>query len=187
MGDVDRGHVGGSGGGKAPLLVCGDPVNERIVGIALEMSNQNTTNGGRSAQAIRIGCARVTLDGSGNAQVGPVTTVDASGDGRAHWSPSTWTPMTSCKPGYVLSGILAHEGVAGKLFLDVTITCSHLLLGGNTGETQTIKVTGSLTDSNMPSQAQCMTGEVVNQLGPWTGAGLDAVNVYCAPASCASS
>jgi hypothetical protein len=87
----------------------------------------------------------------------------------------------------VVSGVLAHEGVGGNRFLDVTITCSQLMLGGGTGATETMKVTGSLTDGAMPAQAQCQHGEVLNQLGPWTGAGLDAVNVYCAAATCGHS
>jgi hypothetical protein len=187
MTDVDRGHVGGSGGGKAPIFGCDSILDERIVGIALQMSNQNTTNGGRSAMGIRIGCARVTIDTSGNVTVGPVKTHDVSGDGRGHWSPATWTPMTSCKPGWAVSGVLAHEGAGGNRFLDVTITCSELVLGGGTGKTETMKVTGSLTDPAMPVQAQCGPGEVVTQFGPWTGAGLDAVDVFCAAATCGKS
>jgi hypothetical protein len=184
LGDMDRGHVGGPGGSKGPILACDNPLDERIIGIALEMSNQNTANGGRSATGIRIECARISIDPSGSAVVGAISEHDVAGNGKYNWSPATWTPVTMCKPGWVVSGMLAHEGVGGNRFLDVTITCSELKFGGGTGATETMYVTGSLTDSAMPSQAQCASGEVLDQLGSWTGAGLDAVNLLCAAATC---
>src|SRR4051812_9034323 len=47
-----RGHAGGTGGGKGPILACDDVINERIVGVAVRMSNQNTLFGARSAHGI---------------------------------------------------------------------------------------------------------------------------------------
>jgi hypothetical protein len=159
---------------------------ERIVGVAVEMSDQATVFGGPSAQGIRIACARVAIGTDGTAVVGAVDTHDASGYGGSGWTPSAWTPVTTCQPGWVVSGVLAHQGANANRFLDVTITCSELLRGGGTGRTETKKVTGSLTDTANPTQVHCAANEVLTQLGPWTGAGLDAVNLYCAPAACGS-
>jgi hypothetical protein len=182
--DVDRGRVGGSGGGKVPILGCEDRLGERIVGIAVQMSNQNTVFGGPSAQGIRIACAHVSVGTTGTATLGTLTTHDVSGDGSSGWSPSTWTPMTQCDPGWVVSGLLVHSGTTANRFLDVTITCSELLSPAGTGRTMTKKVTGSLTDATSPTQARCSANEVLTELGPFTGAGLDGVSLYCAPAVC---
>src|SRR5262245_25884140 len=62
---ADRGRVGGNGGGdNFPPLACQNSV-DRIVGIALKMSDQDTVFGERSAQGMRIACAPVTVDGTG--------------------------------------------------------------------------------------------------------------------------
>lgn len=181
---IDRGRVGWMGGSKAPILGCTDVFGERVVGLAVQMSDGTTVFGGRSAQGIRVACAKVDIAADGTAQVGTVTTHDVSGDGGYSWSPSTWSPTSMCQPGWVVSGVLSHLGTSNNRFIDVTITCSELLRDGGTGQTATKHVTGSLGDTANPMSVQCKPNEILTQLGPWTGAGLDAVNVYCAPAAC---
>jgi len=180
---TDRGKAGGTGGSKNPLQ-CDDVFNERIVGIALQMSNQATVFGGRSAQGIMIECAPVTVDPSGNAQVGTAATKQISGTGQFMWSPSTWTPITHCDPGSVLTGLLVHRGASNNRFLDVTMSCTQLQSGGKLGATTTKHITGSLIDATSPSTAKCAPGEVVSSFGAWTGAGLDAVSLFCAVPAC---
>jgi hypothetical protein len=182
---INRGRAGGTGGGKGPVLACADVTNERIVGVAIRMSNQATIFGGRSAHGMQLACARVTVSGAGNAELGPVTTVDVSGLGTYDWSPSTWTAVTQCKAGWVVSGLRVHTGTNGNLFRDVSILCSQLAADGTIGtEAETIKVVGSLTDANGPDEVRCGSGEVVAQFGTWTGAGIDAVDLSCSRPAC---
>jgi len=180
---VDRGKVGGGGGGKTPFG-CDDGFGQRIIGIAMQMSNQNTVFGGRSAQGIAIECASVSVDRDGTSHLGGVTTKQISGLGTFGWSPSTLTPVTRCPPGSVLTGLLAHTGADGNRFLNVTMTCSDLDVTGRVGATHTLKVAGSLTDTAGPSQVKCAAGEIVSGLGAFTGAGLDAVSLFCAAPTC---
>lgn len=182
---VNRGRAGGSGGGKGPVLACGDVQNERIVGVALRVSNQNTVFGARSTYAFQIACARMTLTSDGAAQLGNVTTVEVAGEGTYDWTPATLTAVTQCKPGWVVSGLRVHTGTNGNLFRDVSIICSQLALDGTIGTTtETIKVVGSLTDANGLDEVRCGTGEVLAQLGTWTGAGIDAVELSCSRPAC---
>ena len=179
-----EGHVGGLGGGKGPALACNDTFGERIVGVALYMSDGNTSFGARSADGIRIACATVTIDPSGNATVGAITTHEVTGNGMGGWTPATWTAMQSCPPGAVVVGMQAHTGVNKDLFVNVSIICSQLQPNATPVNPQTIKIVGSLADANNPVQAQCMAGEVVSQFGTWNGFGLDAVDLFCSPSVC---
>ena len=125
-----RGRVGGSGGGaNFPPLACAN-ATDRIVGVALRMSDQDTLYGGRSAHGIQIACAPVTVGSAGTAVTGTVTTYEVSGSGTMGWSPSTWTPVTQCKPGWIVSGLGAHTSEDGDLFVDATITCSQVSATG---------------------------------------------------------
>jgi hypothetical protein len=181
---ISRGRAGGAGGAKAPVMTCGDKLNGRMVGVAVRMSDQATTFGGRSAHGLSIACARVTVGPTGTAEVGPVDMVDVSGLGTYDWAPSTLSPVTQCKPGWLMSGLLVHTGTAGSLFVDVSIVCSRIGADGTPGASETIKVMGSLTDVNGPDDVRCAPGEVLVQAEPWTGAGLDAVELYCARPTC---
>lgn len=176
--------VGGTGGSKGPVLACNDFIGERIVGVSVQMSNQNTSFGARSAQGIRLACAAVTIGPDGSAQLGPVTARDASGTGDYGWSPSTWTAITSCKPGWVVSGVLAHTGTTSNLFVDVSITCSKLDSHAAVVSTEKLKVVGSLVNTAGPEEVVCPQGDVVSQVGTYTGAGLDAVTPYCSKPAC---
>jgi hypothetical protein len=181
---ITRGRAGGTGGGKGPILACDDTVNERIVGVAVRMSNQATTFGGRSAHGIGIACARVTVDAAGTAEVGQVKTMEVSGLGTYSWAPSTWGAITQCKPGWIVSGMRVHTGTGANRLLDISIICSKLGTDAAPGTTETIKVAGSLTDANGLDEAKCAAGEVLAQLGTWTGAGIDAVDLSCSRPTC---
>jgi hypothetical protein len=181
---ITRGRAGGSGGGKGPILACDDTVNERVIGVAVRMSNQATTFGGRSAHGIGIACARVTVDTAGTAEVGQVKVMEASGLGTYNWSPSTWTAVTQCKPGWIVSGLRVHTGADANRLLDVSIICSKLGADAATGASETLKVVGSLTDANGLDEVKCAAGEVLAQMGTWTGAGIDAVDLSCSRPQC---
>jgi hypothetical protein len=181
---IVAGRAGGAGGGKGPVITCGDPVNERMIGVAVRMSNQATVFGAPSAHAVGIACARVTIGQTGTPDVGPVSMVEVSGLGTYDWAPSTWTPVTQCKPGSMLSGLVVHTGTGGNLFVDVSIVCSPLGADGTAGTSETIKVMGSLTDANGPDEVKCAAGEVLAQVGAWTGAGIDALDLSCSRPTC---
>ncbi len=182
---VNRGRAGGSGGGKGPVLACSDVQNERIIGVALRMSNQATVFGGRSTHAFQIACARMMVAPDGTAQLGNVTISEVAGEGTYDWTPSTLTAVTQCKPGWVVSGLRVHTGTDGNLFRDVSIICSQLAVDGTIGTaSETIKVVGSLTDANGLDEVRCGAGEVLAQLGMWTGAGIDAVDLSCSRPTC---
>lgn len=181
---ITRGRAGGTGGGKGPALACGDLANERIVGMAVRMSNQATLFGARSAHGIAIECARVAINTAGVAEVGTPQRIEVSGLGTYDWSPSTWTAPTMCKPGWIVSGLRVHTGADNNLFRDVSIICSQLGADGAAGATETIKIVGSLTDANAPDEVTCAPDEVLAQLGTYTGAGLDAVDLSCSRPTC---
>lgn len=180
---IPRGRAGGAGGGKGPVITCGD-AKDRMIGVAVRMSDQATTFGARSAHGLGIACARVTVGPTGTAVVGPVSMVEVSGLGTYDWAPSMWTPVTQCKPGWLLSGLRVHTGTTGNLFVDVSIVCSQLGADGTPGETETITVAGSLTDTNGLDEVNCAAGEVLAELGTWTGAGVDAVDLSCSRPTC---
>ncbi len=181
---ISRGRAGGAGGGTGPVITCGDTVNERMIGVAVRMSDQATVFGARSAHGLGIACARMTVGQTGTAELGPVSMVEVSGLGTYDWAPSTWTPVTQCKPGWMLSGLLVHTGTSGNLFVDVSIICSRIGADGAPGASETIKVAGSLTETNGPDEVKCAAGEVLAQLGTWTGAGVDAVELSCSRPTC---
>jgi hypothetical protein len=181
---TDRGRVGYDGGDpNLPALECPHPL-ERIVGIALLMSDQDTLYDGRSAQGIRIACAPVTVDGDAAGSVGAITEHEIQGTGGFDWFPSTWTPRVACQPGWVLSGLRAHRGGNDNRFLDVSITCKQLGPDASSIATESIHVSGSFTDPVNPNEVQCAADEVVARLPNRTGSGLDSVNLECAPARC---
>jgi hypothetical protein len=182
---TDRGRVGGDGGGdNFPALLCANAA-DRIVGVALKMSNQNTTFGQRSAQGVRIGCAPVTVNNSGVGTTGTtVTTYEVLGNGNFGWSPSTWTAMTMCKPGWIIAGMSTHTTSGGDLFVDSAITCAQIGASGTVVATEVLSVAGSLTESQGFDSATCNTGEILVRMSNRTGAGLDSVNLWCTTPTC---
>lgn len=151
----------------------------------MRMSNQVTTNGGRSAHAVVIGCAEVSVDSTGVGTTGPVTTEELTANGGFDWTPSTLTPMTQCQPGWIVSGLSAHTGPSNNLFVDVTMTCAKI---GPTGTaivmTEAIPVAGSLTESQNLDAVSCDAGEVLVSLPNRIGAGIDSVNLSCSTPTC---
>jgi hypothetical protein len=180
---TDRGRVGGSGGSENfPPLVCTNAA-DRIVGLELRMSDQATLYGDRSAHAIRIACAPVTItDGIGT--TGTVYTREIIGNGNYDWSPSTLTGITQCQPGWVMSGLSAHTTSDGDLFLDVSITCSQISSTGSILATETIYVAGSLDEQNGNDAVSCNSGEILTRMSSRNGAGIDSVNLWCTPPTC---
>jgi hypothetical protein len=179
-----RGNVG-SVTNKGPALSCDDVVSERIVGVALRMSNQNTVYGGRSAHGMGISCARVTILPDGSTQLGVVRTKEISGTGGSMWSPSTWTSYTECEPGWVVTGFKAHRGSSNNRFLNASIVCTRLGYDGKpTGTAQVKAVTGSLFETTNPDELRCAAGQVIAQFGTQTGAGFDGADLFCSVPSC---
>ena len=175
----------GSDGGSAnfPPLACANP-GDRIVGIALRMSDQTTLYGQRSAQGMRIGCASVTVGGSGMVTLGTLAAYEIVGDGTFDWAPSTWTPMTQCKPGWILAGMSTHTTDDDDLFLDVSITCAQIGPTGSVVATEVIYVDGSLNENQGADSATCNSGEIVTRMPNRSGAGLDSVNLFCTTPTC---
>ena len=179
---TNRGQVGGNGGSTGTTLVC-NTAADRIVGVAVRMSNQATTNGGRSAVAFSIQCATVTVDDT-QATVGTPYMKEVAGAGTFDWTPATLSPTTSCKPGWLVSGIHAYRGASDNLFLNVTIQCSEITSTGQLGQSELIYVMGSLADTQNPDTVDCAAGEVLVRLPTRTGAGLDAVSLSCSTPTC---
>ncbi len=184
-GSLDKsGTTGDNGGSPSASIECDAPT-DMIVGIALQISNQNTVYGGRSALAIDISCAPVTVHPDQSATVGTIYTHEASGLGTYMWSPATLTSTAQCAADSVVTGIDAHTTGSNDMFEDVTITCSQLGPDGAlTGSTAAIYIAGSQTDAQGDTPASCNTGDVLRRLDPDTGAGLDSVTLRCAPAQC---
>jgi hypothetical protein len=181
---TSRGNVGSVTQKGAPLA-CDDVNNERIVGVALRMSNQNTVYGGRSAHGMGVSCARVTILPNGSAQVGVVRTKEVSGTGTSMWGPSTWTTYTDCDPGWVVTGFKAHRGSSNNRFLNASIVCQKLGYDGKpTGTAQVKTVVGSLTETTNPDELRCATGQVIAQFGTQTGAGFDGADLFCSNPVC---
>lgn len=181
---TDRGRVGGDGGStNFPPLACGS-ASDRLVGIALRMSDQNTLYGQRSAHGLRIACAAVTVSASGTGTTGTITTYDIVGTGGFSWAPSTWTQVTQCKPGWIVSGMTAHTTDDDDLFLDVSITCAQIGPTGTVLATETLYVAGSLNENNGITSASCNANEIVVRMPNRSGAGIDSVNLFCTTPTC---
>lgn len=179
---VDRGKVGlSNGGGLLSAIAC--PSDRRMVGLALDLSDGNADGVTRSARGIQIGCASLTIDGTGP-HVGAVTLIEVAGNGGSGWSPSTLPPLTRCPDGAVVSGLAVHGSNFTSYFLDATMACTELDSSGNVVATTQVHINGSGTDANNPSSAACNAGEQVVSMTTNTGAGLDSVRLVCAATDC---
>jgi hypothetical protein len=125
----------------------------------------------------------VTIDGLG-AHTGTIATKERRGNGGSGWSPSTFTPITQCPDGAVVTGMAVHGSTFTTYFLDAAITCTRFDAGGSGGMASTVAVTGSLTDANNPSSASCAADEHVVEMTTNTGAGLDSLQLLCAATQC---
>jgi hypothetical protein len=178
------GQVGASGGGQVGDIGCDNP-DDLIVGAAVEMSNQATIFGGRSARGFRIACAPLATIAGGGAVVGTEYTREVRGDGNENWSPSTWSAITYCPAGWAFSGLDTHLAASGNRFIDTSLQCAELdAAGALTGQTMAIYVEGSLDETSNPDGEECGVMGVVRRLTPRTGSGLDALTLRCAQTRC---
>jgi hypothetical protein len=178
---VDRGHVGGSGGAPMAAIVCA--AGQLPVGVTLRMSDQNTSSGYRSAHGIVITCAAVDIDPTG-AHLSPPTTIMTQGSGGAGWTPSTFTPTTSCQEGWILSGFTVHTAIDGARFANVSIQCTQVSPSGSQIGLEVIPVAGSLDELAGATSASCLANEVITQVPSRAGAGLDGLDLLCSPLRC---
>jgi hypothetical protein len=192
MPEVSKGQVGLSTGGSMPPppmptdLHC--DAGEVVVGIATDMSVGLANGGqGRSARGIRIECATLLVDASG-AHEGIIASHDVDGNGGANWEPSLWTLPAQCAQGGVVTMLETHGGATGNmtnLFMDTSLVCSTLGVQGTVIGTAAIAVPDGATLSGMnASTATCGAGSQIVRLIPKVGAGLDSVEVVCAPTIC---
>jgi hypothetical protein len=177
------GKVGLSTGGGIFKSVRCSP-GSLLVGMALDMSNQ-PVNGGdtKSAHGFRIACADVVDDGSGG-HTGTPTTADIEGFGSAGFTPSTMTPIAPCPAGSVVTGMYVHGSHYMNLFLTARLVCMRFDQNGGVGSSFSIDITGTGSDTMYPSGAECPTGQQVVKMIADTGAGLDSLQLYCAPTVC---
>ena len=181
---MNRGNVGGAGGGDYTMLACDSPA-ERIVGVTLRMSNNNTSNGGRSAHGISIACATTAVDANG-ATVGAIAPHEVSGTGgtQGTWLPSTWTELAQCPAGALVSGLRVHQGPNSNLFTNASITCSAIAVTGMTGAVTEHAIPDASTEAAGEDQGACDPGEVLVRVGARHGAGIDSLDLYCSPSRC---
>lgn len=175
--------VGGGGGSGGPPLEC-DP-GEVVIGVGVHMSNQDTTNGGRSARGLAIACATIGLSSVAAPVVGTPHTQEVLGNGTSDWAPSTFSGFTYCPPGWAVAGLSAHRGEAEVLFVDVSITCAELGLDGTpTGATDLVYVEGSLDNNQNNDTSTCGDGRVANRINTRRGAGFDQATPVCVATAC---
>ena len=84
-----------------------------------------------------------------------------------------------------MTGLAVHGSSHMIYILDATMTCSALDANGQVGSTTGVYIAGSLTsDGSNPSSAECLGGEQVVSVRTDTGAGLDSLDLFCAPTTC---
>jgi hypothetical protein len=177
------GQVGSNGGSPGPSLEC--PAGAEIVGVAIRMSDGNTSNGGRSAVGMTVVCAAVTFDPSG-VTVGPATYPEVAGTGQFGWTPATQSTITTCPDGWLVSGLSGSRGASGNRLVEVNMTCTELLPNGTTtGVPRDYYIMGTLQEAGTRDTVACPSGQVVRRFGTRRGAGFDAATVYCAAPACA--
>jgi hypothetical protein len=182
---TDRGRVGGDGGGAnfGPLQ-C-DNATDRIVGVAVKLSDQSTIYGSRSAQALLIACAPVSVDKTTNVgTTGTTYTKEVSGDGDEDWAPSTLSPFAMCAPGHVVDGLTVRTGTNDNVFSNVDVRCGQLNGMAETIANAIIHVDNSGQSTANATTVNCNTNEVLVRMTNRTGSGFDSANLYCAPATC---
>ncbi|MEZ4403406.1 MAG: hypothetical protein R3B06_25500 [Kofleriaceae bacterium] len=176
------GRVGGDGGGDRSPLDCGP--TQLPVGVKIWLSDNATTNGGRSAYGIALVCRDLVTDGVTPSAT--MTTEQAfTGSGGFGWTPATLSPATTCPVGAVMVGLAAHRGVSNSLFLDVAIDCATVDgVGGVAAASTRLSVGGSGSSSANADQVVCPTGSALVTAGIRGGAGLDSVEPRCAALRC---
>jgi hypothetical protein len=181
-----RGRAGDdTGGGTATPLVC-QKAGDRIVGFQLRLSDQDTVFGGRSAHAVSIACATVSIAPDGAGSFGAVTVHERTGLGGMGWTPSTQSTLTMCDPGSMVYGINVHTGGgANGRFLDVTLRCAKLGYDGKrTGQDADKTVEGSGDEADGSDTASCNATEVLATMPLRDGRGIDSVDMSCTVPRC---
>jgi hypothetical protein len=183
---TDRGRVGGNGGGDNFGPMRCNQAADRIVGIGIRMSNQDTVFGERSARGVSIACATVTVDpNTGVGTTGATYTKEIMGNGNSGWEPSTLFAPTLCPAGMVVNGLRAKTGEGENIFNNVDFRCAKID-GANaaTLSSQMVHVDGSQNDNQNEDTANCAANEILYEMSNRTGTGFDSANLFCAPARC---
>ncbi len=180
---TDEGQVGlSTGGGTKMALAC--LATDRIIGVALYMSEQPVNGGDTdSAQGIRIACAPITIDHTG-AHTGAVYTIDVVGVGGAGFTPAALTGLAECADGTAVTGMQVYGSHYRTLFLSATIYCTGIDITGRSTTTVAVPIANTGSDTMNPSMVSCPPNDQILTLVPDTGAGLDSVEVFCAPTEC---
>lgn len=178
-----------SGGGNHGSIAC--PTGEVLIGVAFDMSN-GPANGqpSRSARGIRISCATLAIDAVG-AHTGLISERSVDGFGGAGWTPSTWTAPALCPAGGVVNKLAAHGGSRPQdlnLFMDTSIACALIDAGGRITQGPDIAISDATTGTGEnPTSVTCPAGAQIVGIATDSGAGLDTVEVSCAPITCTPS
>ena len=84
----------------------------------------------------------------------------------------------------MLSGLRLHTGATNNIVRDVSITCSQVRQDGTVGASETLYVAGSLTEPQMLQTVSCAPGELISRMDVRSGAGIDALTVFCQQPVC---
>jgi hypothetical protein len=176
------GKVGGNGGVANVPMPC--PQGTLPVGFDFEISDGNTTNGGRSAYSMTELCAPLTLQAQA-LQVGAVQNVTASGTGGFGWTPSTASGPTTCPANTVPVGLKAFSGGNNNLLANFSIKCRGITGPTTFGTEQLVQVenTGNLADG--ADEVICNNNEMLVSAIARVGAGIDSVTLNCVQLECA--
>lgn len=176
------GKVGGNGGGTNVNMPC--PAGTFPVGLNFEISNGNTSNGGRSAYSMTELCAPLTLQ-SGNLQVGPVQNVTASGNGTFMWTPATASGPTMCPANTVLVGLKGHTGSSNILLANFSLKCRGISGPSTFGAEQLVAVANTTNLADGADEVSCNDNEMMARATARVGAGIDSVTLDCVQLECA--
>lgn len=185
IGGINRGQVGGNGGGANFGPLACSAAADRIVGFAVRLSNQNTLFGAPSAQGLVIACAKVSVDKNTNVgTTGTPYTIEIKGSGAEMWTPSTLSPLAMCAPGAVVNGLQTHTGPNQNLFNNVDFRCGQLNGQAQTIANPVVHVMNSGTVTTNVDTVNCNANETIVQMTNMTGSGFDSATLFCAPTVC---
>jgi hypothetical protein len=179
----DAGQVGDStGGGNLMMLTCA--AGAAVAGVTIDMSNGNVDNtSDRSARGIAIECAQFVIDAQGGHTGSLAPSVLADGNGGNNWAPSSLTTAT-CPQGAFVGGMMVYSGASNSLFENIALLCTLLDPTGKLASSTSVPVPDTDSVTQNSSSVSCPTGQGVVGMRADSGAGLDSVQLYCAPSSC---
>ena len=175
------GKVGGNGGGTDVAMPC--PTGTFPVGFNFEISNGNTTNGGRSAYSATELCAPLTLQAQ-TLQVGATQEVTASGTGGSAWTPATASGPTTCPANTVLVGLKAFKGDANVLLANFSLKCRGITGPTTFGAEQLVQVANTTNLNNGADEVICNNNEMMVGAIAKVGAGIDSMTLNCVQLEC---